>query len=389
MKRDSTGKYVKSTLSGESIKAFVPDPLPPDPNIVLDRRMLRMLEAASLDLGRLDSLSTLLPGTDIFLYMYIRKEAVVSSQIEGTQSSLSQLLLFEIDEAPGVPIDDVQEVSNYVAAMEHGLNRIRTGFPISLRLMREIHKVLLGTAGSGDSDKTPGEFRKSQNWIGGTRPGNAVFVPPPPDHLISCLDAFEKFIHDDSYNYPILIKVALCHVQFETIHPFLDGNGRLGRLLITLLLCAQGVLQEPLLYLSLFFKMNRQQYYDMLNNIRLTGDWEEWIRFFIDGVQITSKQAVSTARDLTNLFNSDKKKIQDIGRSAGSTLRVHQHLSAKPLAQISDIAESTNLTLPTVASALERLQEMQIVKELTGYKRNRLFAYKKYLEILERGTEPL
>lgn len=390
MKRASTGKYVESSVSGESFNAFVPDPLPPSPDLQLDKRMLRLIESASLSLGRLDSLSTLLPNTGIFLYMYIRKEAVVSSQIEGTQSSLSQLLLFEIEEAPGVPLDDVQEVSNYVEALEHGLLRFRNGFPISLRLLREIHKVLL-SKGKG-SDRSPGEFRRSQNWIGGTRPGNAVFVPPPPKQMMDCLDAFEKFLHDDTLNYPLLVKIALAHIQFETIHPFLDGNGRLGRLLITLLLCSEGALQEPLLYLSLFLKRNRQEYYELLQNVRTTGEWEEWIQFFVEGVLSTSEQAVATARRLTDMFSVDSKKIQGSGRAARSSLSamtVHHYLQSKPIARIVDIANATGLSLPTVSSALGRLEELEIVRELTGQKRYRLFAYSNYLKILEEGTDPL
>jgi len=235
------------------------------------------MEKANRALGRLDGMTLLLPDASLFLYFYVRKEALLSSQIEGTQSSFNDLLLYESDETPGVPLDDVREVSNYVAAMDHGLSRLRGGFPLSLRLIREIHEILL-SKGRG-SDKGPGEFRRTQNWVGGTRPGTANFVPPPPESLMDCLGALEKFLHNDPVPTPLLIKAALAHVQFETIHPFLDGNGRLGRLLITFLLCAEGALTEPILYLSLYFKTHRSQYYDWLQKVRIDGDWEGWLGF--------------------------------------------------------------------------------------------------------------
>ena len=249
------GKHVVTTVAGERTEAFIPPPLPPEPPVRMNM-LYRLLERANRAIGRLDGVTSVLPGTPLFLYMYIRKEALLSSQIEGTQSSLSDLLLFENEGAPSAPLDDVREVSNYVAAMDHGLARIRGDFPISLRLMREIHEVLL-TTGRG-STKQPGEFRSSQNWIGGTRPGNALFVPPPPDHVLDLMSDLEKFIHPDTPEIPFLVKAGLLHVQFETIHPFLDGNGPLGRLLMTFLLCAQGILKEPVLYLSLYFKTHRR-----------------------------------------------------------------------------------------------------------------------------------
>ena len=265
------GRKVTISTAGESTTAFVPPPLPPTPSVELPR-LYRQLENANRALGRLDGVTSILPDTPLFLYMYVRKEALLSSQIEGTQSSLSDLLLFENEEAPGVPIDDVQEVSSYVAAMEHGLERIRAGFPISLRLIRELHDILL-SKGRGNS-KQPGEFRRTQNWIGGTRPGNALFVPPPPELVMELMSHLESFIHDDKVEIPSLIKAGLVHVQFETIHPFLDGNGRLGRLLITFILCAQGILKEPILYLSLYFKSHRSRYYELLQGVRERGDWE-------------------------------------------------------------------------------------------------------------------
>jgi Fic family protein len=254
----------------------------------------------------------------------VRKEAVLSSQIEGTQSSLSDLLLYEQKEMPGVPLEDVEEVSRYVAAVSHGVKRLREGFPLSLRLLREVHEVLLQT-GRG-STKQPGEFRRSQNWIGGTRPGNARFVPPPPENLMQCLGDLEKFLHDDPVKTPTLIKAALSHVQFETIHPFLDGNGRVGRLLITLLLCAENAISEPTLYLSLYFKRHREIYYELLQKVRTTGAWEEWLLFFLEGVEETAEEAVSTATQILEIFAEDRARIESLGRPAGNALRVHSLL---------------------------------------------------------------
>ena len=262
------GRYVETSAGGEKVRAFVPTPLPPVPPLDFSQ-FISLYDRARGAVGRLDGVTTILPSTPLFLFMYVRKEALLSSQIEGTQSSLSDLLLFENDEIPHVPIDDVTEVSNYVAAIEHGMKRMRGGFPLSLRLLREMHEILL-KSGRGAS-KQPGEFRKSQNWIGGTRPGNALFVPPPPNHLDECLGAFERFLHTEDQSMPPLIRAGLAHVQFETIHPFLDGNGRLGRLLITLMLCDAGALREPILYLSLFFKSRRDDYYRLLQEVRQAG----------------------------------------------------------------------------------------------------------------------
>ena len=381
-----TGEYAVTSTAGESVRAFVPRPLPPDPPLVLDA-FHPLLDRANQALGRLDGLSTLLPDTELFLYLYVRKEAVLSSQIEGTQSSLSDLLLFENEVVPGVPIDDVREVSNYVAAMQHGLERLRDGFPLSLRLIREIHGILLQDGRGGD--RTPGEFRRSQNWIGGTRPGNAAFVPPPPERLMECLDSFEKFLHDETQTLPLLVQLGLIHVQFETIHPFLDGNGRLGRLLITLLLCARGALREPLLYLSLYFKTHRAAYYDLLQRVRTQGVWEEWLAFFLEGAEVTAKQAADTAVELIRLFEADRKRIQAIGRSALSALRVHEYMQKKPLINIGLAARALNLSVPTVSGALARLAELGIAREVTGRERDRIFAYTQYLNIVSAGTEPI
>lgn len=381
------GTYVVTSTGGENVRAFVPQPLPPDPPLVLTTEDFDLLEQANRGVGRLDGLAAVLPDTSLLVYMYIRKEAVLSSQIEGTQSSLSDLLSHEIDEAPGAPIDDVVEVSNYVAAIDHGLQRMRSGFPLSLRLLREIHEVLL-SKGRG-AEKAPGEFRRSQNWLGGTRPGNARYVPPPPDRLMDCLGAFEKFLHDQPERTPLLIKAALAHVQFETIHPFLDGNGRLGRLLITLLLCAEEALSEPILYLSLHFKSHRDEYYERLQRVRTHGEWEEWLRFFMEGVLAVSRQSVQTARATLKLFDDDRRRLQGIGRPAGSALQMHDALQKRPILSINKAAELTGLSLTTVSSSLTRMIDLGMVTEITGGLRNRLFSYDPYMELLSEGTEPI
>ena len=388
MKREHTGQYrVVSTVGGEAVRAFVPAPLPPKPPLRLDPAVRESLDQALLALGRLDSVSTLLPDRNLFLYSYVRKEAVLSSQIEGTQSSLSDLLLFELDEAPGVPVDDVIEVSNHVAALEHGLKRIREGFPLSNRLIREVHQILLAR-GRG-AERLPGEFRRSQNWIGGSRPGNAVFVPPPADAVPECMGRLEKFLHDEPEHTPTLVKAALAHVQFETIHPFLDGNGRVGRSLITLLFCAEGVLREPLLYLSLFFKERRQRYYELLTLVRTDGDWEAWLDFFAQAVRDTAASAVETARSIAELFRGDRDHIRHIGRGSGSALQVHEALAERPLATVGSLVEATGLSAPTAGKALESLEQLGIVREITGRRRSRVYVYGQYLDMLNKGTEPL
>ena len=385
MKRSETGEYRVSTFSGELVRAFVPAPLPPHPPISFEGRLQQSLEDAAVALGRLDGIATLLPDPALLIYTYIRKEAVLSSQIEGTQSSLSDLLMFELDQARGVPLDDVVEVSNYVAALEHGLERLRGGFPLSNRLIREIHGVLL-SRGRG-SDKTPGEFRRSQNWIGGSRPGTAVYVPPPPSEVADCMGALERFLHARDDGLPMLARAGIAHAQFETIHPFLDGNGRVGRLLITFLLCEAGVLREPLLYLSLYLKRHRSTYYDMLNDLRSSGDWEAWLDFFFQGVRETAESAVNTAWELLGMFEKDRSRIMEIGPRANSTLRVHQVLVEGLMLTIGEICERTGLTSPTASGAVQALVDMGIVREVTGQARNRVFTYDRYLAVLSEGTE--
>ena len=380
------GRYIVTAYGNEDVRAFVPPPLPPDPPLRLDN-LQSLLEKANQSLGRLDGLASVLPNLPLFIYAYVRKEAVLSSQIEGTQSSISDLLLFENKEAPGVPLNDVEEVSNYVLALNHGLERMRGGFPLSLRLIREIHAVLLAK-GRGN-DKQPGEFRQSQNWIGGSRPGTAAYVPPPPELVPDCMSALELFLHEDRADLPPLIRAGLIHVQFESIHPFLDGNGRLGRLLITFLLCAGGVLREPILYLSLYFKQHRPVYYELLDRVRTKGDWEAWLDFFLTGVRDTAEQAASAARRILAIFEEDRRAIDGLGRPAASVLRVFEHLQRNPILSIPGAVASIGLSAPTVAKSMEHLRRMGILREITGRQRDRLFVYDAYLSILNEGTEPL
>lgn len=387
MQRGSTGCYEITSIGGERVRAFIPQALPPDLPMDLSHARQRLLERATLALGRLDSITLLLPDPNIFLYAYVRREAVLSSQIEGTQSSLADLLLFELEEAPGTPLDDVVEVSGYVAALDHGMARLHEGFPLSNRLLREMHAKLLAR-GRG-SEKAPGEFRRTQNWIGGTRPGNAHFVPSPPTHIEDCMAALESFIHDEHTPYPVLVKAALAHVQFETIHPFLDGNGRIGRLLIPFILHHGGVLSKPLLYLSLYFKQHRTEYYRLLDQVRTEGDWEAWLDFFLEGVEHTASNAVETAQRLVALFTDDAARVQSLGRAAGSTLRVFRALCERPIVTLNEVCRRTGISFPTATKRINGLLDLGIARELTGQRRNRVFAYDHYLAILNEGTEPL
>lgn len=387
MRRGITGRYEVTHVGGEQVRAFIPDPLPPKPPLELSNSRQRLLERATLALGRLDSITLLLPDPDLFLYSYVRREAVLSSQIEGTQSSLADLMLFELEEAPGVPLDDVVEVSNYVAALDHGVARLGEGFPLSNRLIREMHAKLLSSVRG--SERSPGEFRRSQNWIGGARPGTAHFVPPPPCFVEDCMAQLERFIHDEHTPYPTLVKAALAHVQFETIHPFLDGNGRIGRLLIALLLHHGGVLTRPLLYLSLYFKKNRDEYYRLLDLVRSDGDWEAWLDFFLEGVEQTADGAVNTARRLVTLFKEDEERIRGLGRAAMTAAVVFGAFRSRPLLTINEVCKHSGATFPSASKAIANLIKLGIVREITGRHRNRIFSYDRYLMILSEGTERL
>jgi Fic family protein len=386
MRRPPPGTYVDVATAGERFRAFVPAPLPPEPPIAWSPALRRRFDDALVALGRLDALSAHLPNAALLLYSFVRKEAVLSSQIEGTQSSFADLLLYEIDEQPGVPVEDAREVSRCVAALEQGLTALRGGLPLSMRLLRGMHEVLMSHPGG--RGKTPGEVRRSQVWIGGTRPGNAAFVPPPANALAGCLKSFERFLNDQPEATPPLIKAALAHVQFETIHPFLDGNGRLGRLLIVLQLVADGVLREPMLYPSLYFKRHRALYYELLNGVRLHGEWERWLEFFAEGVEASATQAVATANALLALVNADRTRITGLGRAASSALAIHEALQRQPIVTAAALVKATRLTAATVNKSLVHLERLGVVAELTNRQRGRVFAYRRYVDELAAETSP-
>ena len=379
------GVWIKQQAGPEPFSCFIPAPLPPDPPIVFTPELLALQEEASRALGRLEGVALFLPDPDLFLYTYVRKEAVLSSQIEGTQSSISDLLLYESRETPGVPLSDVKEVSNYVAAIHHGLGRLKEGFPLSLRLFKEIHARLVKETRGGE--KEPGEFRRSQNWVGGTRPGNAVYVPPPAHDVLPAMGALEKFLHDEPVPTPPLIKAGLAHAQFETIHPFLDGNGRVGRLLITLVLCGEKALSRPLLYLSLFFKRNREEYYNSLQRIRTNGDWEGWLDFYLQGVRDVSREASQAAKDLIAMFEKHRRELAGLGRAAGTALRVFELFKKRVFLSSPIAQEELKLSFPAVSKAMENMRKIGFIRELSGKQRNRVYLYESYLKILSEGTE--
>jgi Fic family protein len=378
------GIFIEKKVAGESFKAYIPPMLPISPELNLGALSAHIEKAATL-LSDLNNMSKYIPNTSLFMYMYVRKEALLSSQIEGTQSSFSDLILFENQQKTNVSLDDVEEVSNYVKAINHGITRLKSGFPLSLRLLRETHSILL--AGGRGSKKSPGEFRKTQNWIGGTRPGNALFVPPPVEHLTDCLANLESFLHDETL--PILVKAAFSHLQFESIHPFLDGNGRLGRLLITLLLHHGQLLDEPILYLSLYLKQNRTTYYNLLQEVRLHGTWESWLEFFLIGIQESSHQALKTALDINALFAEDSKRISSLGRARFTCEQALELLKHLPQTSVQSIAKELSISHPTARSALNQMVDLGILKEESNKKRHKIYTYRKYLNILEDGAEPL
>jgi len=385
--RERAGRFVPHGSGVDAFSAFHPSPLPPDPPLTIDADLQDLLDRANQALGRLDGITLLLPDPDHFLYSYIRKEAVLSSQIEGTQSSLSDLLLFEHNVAPGVPFADVVDTSNYIAAMRHGLDELDGGRPLSLNLIKEVHGLLLRGVRGGETG--PGEFRRIQNWLGGASPATARFVPPPAFQVMPAMSDLEKFLHDVPVRTPILIKAALAHAQFETIHPFLDGNGRVGRLLVTLLLCAERkVLSQPLLYLSLYLKRNRDAYYEQLQRVRTEGAWEEWLAFFLHGVIDVAATATDTTQRIVRMIERDRARIEsELGRAAGSALRVH-HLIVRDVAlSIPGATAKLALSEPTVAKAVGHLEHLKMVREVTGRKRARLYVYDEYLSILSEGTE--
>jgi len=376
------GRFVKQA---SNYSAFGPAPLPPRPPIAFDDELSVLLGDAERNLGRLDGVGSLLPNPDLFVAMYVRQEAVLSSQIEGTQSTLDELLLFEVESADQTP--DVKEVYNYVAAMNHGIARLRGGFPLSLRLIREMNQILLeNTRGEHG---TPGEFRRDQNFIGARGAGiaRATFVPPPVPEMERSLDNFEKFLHDTSL--PLLVNCGLLHAQFETIHPFSDGNGRIGRLLITLLLVERGALQLPLLYLSYFLKLHRAEYFDRLMAIRNDGRWEEWLKFFLRGVRDVSAEATNDARRILALRASDQQRIRDqIRTNTAGALALLDSLYARPYISVRHAEGRLSVAYATANKIVLALERIGILKEVTGGRRNRVFSYRAYLDLFDRTREP-
>lgn len=379
------GYFLLAEAGPDGFWAFHPRALPPDPPLELDAGLQGMMDRANQALGRLDGVTLLLPRPEQLLYAFVRKEAVLSSQIEGTQSSLSDLLLFENGAAPGVPMDDVRETANYIAALDHGMDSITSGrLPLCNRLLREMHERLLRT-GRG-ADKGPGEFRRSQNWLGGSRPGTARYVPPPWPEVAPSMGALERFLHDEPGPTPILLKAGLAHAQFETIHPFLDGNGRIGRLLITLILCSAGVLERPLLYLSLYLKQHREVYYQHLQTVRTDGAWEEWLAFFLDGVIEVAESTTATTARIVALIEHDRRRIAELGRGAATALRLHEVVARSVVVRPPRAAAELELSEPPVYQAARRLEELGVLREVTGRQRNRIYAYDAYLAILNEGT---
>lgn len=380
MERTNTGRYVVISTVGEKANAFIPAPLPPQPLPVIDTATQRKLEEATRRLASLDAVGQLLPDIAPFIYTCVRREAVLSSRIEGTQSSLSDLLLYEQGAYEQADTDDVALVSHYVSAMQLGMERVEDGFPISLRLIRELHGELL-RQGRGAS-KMPGEFRQSQNWIGGTRPGNAVYVPPPAHDVIPCLGELEMFINREDNRLPELIRAALVHVQFESIHPFLDGNGRVGRLLIQMMLCRSGLLSKPLLYLSLYFKQHRHEYYRLLGSIRENGNWEAWIDFFLDAVVHSAAEAFRILTDLRKRMEQDAAFISGMGRTRTNAGKVLEYMQHHIIARPSVMIRQLGLSAPTIYKILETMEEKGIILPCHTGQRNRLYAYAPYREML-------
>lgn len=365
-------------------RAFIPAALPPDPPLEVTPDLARLLSAADLALGRLDGSTSILPNPNLFVAMYVRQEAVLSSQIEGTQASLTDVLEFEAGDHQREGVRDASEVVNYIAALNFGLNRV--DLPLSLRLLREIHsKLMLGVRGE---DRDPGEFRRIQNWIGGSgvrTPAEASFVPPPPHEVMRVLGELETFLHSD--DLPVLLHAGLAHAQFETIHPFLDGNGRMGRLLITFLLCKNGVLGRPLLYLSHYFKQHRAEYYDRLQAIRVSGDWEGWLRFFLTGVREVASEAAESSRRIIALNETTRQRLAQQGKGSGNLIRTLDFLFQQPIITANSLARGIDVSFPTASTIVTKLVSLDVLREETGFQRNRRYRFKPYLDLFaDEGT---
>src|SRR3990172_3807259 len=384
----STGTYDRKIVGGEEIAAFIPHGLPPaDPPLELDARANELLRAAMHALSRLQLAGEMVPSVEWFIYAFVRKEAVISSQIEGTQATLVDLLNYEAGARPEPASEiDVQEVCNYLEALTFARKQLsrKDGLPLSVRLLNETHRRLM--KGVRGTDKQPGEIRRSQNWIGGARPGNAVYVPPPPHEVSRLLGELETYLHADDA-LPPLVRAGLAHVQFETIHPYLDGNGRLGRLLVTLVLEEWQLLSQPLLYLSLFFKRRREDYYRALNRVRTEGDWEDWTAFFLQGVATIAEEAVQGARELFALVSRDRTRVLSAGKASVVASRLFEELPRHPVVTILGAVKLLETTKPTAAKAIALLEEVGVLTETTGRRRDRTFSYAKYLDRLRVGTE--
>jgi Fic family protein len=379
---ERAGKYIQQPTG---YKAFMPKPLPPDPALAFDDEMHNLLSKADRTLARPDGVTSVLPDPDLFIAMYVKKEALLSSQIEGTQASLEGVLEFEADMPLKEDINQVREVFNYIQAMNHGMERLKT-LPMSLRLIKEIHRILMeGVRGAG---KTPGEFKRSQNWVGpkGATLNQSTYVPPPPDESDAAMGLLEKYLHEKD-NTPPLVKIALIHSQFETIHPFLDGNGRIGRLLVTYYLFWRGILNKPLLYLSIYLKKNRQRYYDLLMNVRHEGAWEEWIKFFLTGVAETSEEATNTAREIIGLKERLFTLLCEKSVSSPHAVRLLNHMFTSPLIDSSEIGSRLSISKETAIQLLNKFEHVGIIKEITGKKRYKKYLFKEYVDLISRGTE--
>jgi Fic family protein len=387
MRRRKTGTYERTIVGGEEIAAFIPAPLPPGgPPLALDGAVSERLRAAEQALVRLELAGEMVPSVDWFIYAFVRKEAVVSSQIEGTQATLVDLLTYEAEQDERAPGADVEEICNYLDALAYARAELAepTGVALSMRLLSETHgRLMRGVRGA---DKQPGEIRRTQNWIGGTRPGNAVFVPPPPHVLGDALSAFERYIHSED-DLPPLVRAGLLHVQFETIHPYLDGNGRIGRLLVTLLLEHWKLLTKPLLYLSLFFKWHRDEYYERLGTVRTEGDWEGWLDYFLDGVATIANEAVSSARELFGLVADDRSRVLEHAGTSVAAVRLFELLPRHPIVSVAYAVKQLEVSKPTAGRAVEALEKSGVLVEITGKKRDRSWAYQSYLDRLRAGTD--
>jgi Fic family protein len=380
------GEFVLRFQGRDSYLAFVPYPLPPNPPINFDVELSILIDKANRSLGRLDGVTSQLPNTVLFTQFYIQKEALLSSQIEGTKSTFSDILMVDAEEISNVSID-TQEVLNYVSALRHGISVLsKSPQPvITLNLLTDMHTMLL--SGSRRDDSSLGQLKQGQNWFGGIKPSKATIVFTPPEDTLSCLKDLLNFLNNIPHKTPVIMKVALTHAQFQSIHPFNDGNGRLGRILIVLLLCREKALEEPLLYLSLYFKMNFEEYIEKLQNVRQKGDWEGWLKFFFEGIIEISEEAVRSAKSILELFAQNRQRIESL-RTTNTTHKIHEFLQKYPITSIKRLSQNIEISIPSVTKGLRELERLGIVEERTGFSRNRLFEYQAYIKLLSEGTKP-